>query len=1166
MTFRNANRIPTLPSCLCALSMLVFCFGLATLRSDAAESPKSSGKVLVKVRASLAQSIESVLPLQTMEIVSGKTGNARVDGFLSRYSVSKARPMYPGMTRLKKQKGLTDLQIATAIRQRFEHRASRLLGTFQPPEISRTYVCELNPAAIQEIHKVVLPLRADPNIEFAEEDEVVNTTFIPNDPYFSSYGSWGQAYLDLWGINLIGSAAAWDTSTGTGVIVAVVDTGIDFTHPDISANIWTNTAEIPNNGIDDDGNGYIDDVHGWDFIGSNYLNPIQGNNPVDHFGHGTHVSGTIAAVGNNGVGVIGVAWNAQIMPVKGLDDTGTGIDSTLGPAIIYAANNGADVISNSWAGGGSSQTIADAVSYAYNLGAVIVAAAGNNNDNAWNYYPANLPQVITVAATDHNDNIAYFSNWGTKIDVAAPGVDILSLRAAGTTMGTPLNSLYTRADGTSMATPHVSGLAALILAQHPTYLDEDVRQVLRVSGTDLGQSGYDTTYGYGRINATAALALPDVLQSKIQSPADSTHIKAPTTISGLAQGSAFAQYVLDYGAGSSPTTWAVLQTGTTPVAGGTLGVFDPSTLSEGVYTIRLTAYDQSGRPFVDRITLVIDYVSITSPAPPAVPTTSAEFKPGTLIPVQGTATGPSFQDFRMQWAEGINPTSGWSSNGITLVGGGLSQINNGLLATWNTSSITNADYYTIELFVDNLGFTSQATTIVYMEPSLLTANWPLSLDQAPETFVSGLVPQVDSTGNVRLTATNPAYSDSMVPSQFWSIPADGSTPTVQDLNYGSYFQPAAGDLDGLVGDEAVAPEAFSLRVFRSDYSSYSFTTGAVPPTYYNFQFAQTVLEDLNLDSQLETLAFGNEWATSTGYVFAWMRNGQQFNSNFPIAIADQNVALQSAYGPRLLVGNVDGDGSREIVVIEGTTSSTSTLRLFASNGTPKPWSAPIFTGHPTEMILSDLDHNGKLETIVAVDTGSQKMLHVLQPDGTERPGWPLMLAVDGFCYIAVGDLNRDGNEEIVVADYNYLYVLTTSGLPLSSSWPRVDNSYASYGSVVLADIDGDGRPEIITTIGQLLTSSNPLTSNAKGSASTSSAQPGAQIAFQTTPSLNGGEVKAAAVNTTTQNTGISYYSPQIVALHPDNTIVRSWNLMGANGNQPDSLNMLTVGDCNNDGS
>ena len=1147
--------------------LVAFCFSLGALRSNAAEIAKNTGRLIVKVQAPLAKSMELALPLQTMEIVAGETGNVHIDQFLSRFSVRKTHPLYPSIVRLKKQQGLTDLQIATAIRQRFGHRALRLRGAFQPPEVSRTYVFELEPALAQNADGILHALQADPNVEFVEEDRVVTTNFIPNDPYFSSYGSWGQAYLDLWGINLIGSAAAWDTSTGAGVIVGVVDTGIDFTHPDIVANIWTNTAEIPNNGIDDDHNGYIDDVHGWDFIGSTYTNPVQSNNPVDHFGHGTHVSGTIAAAGNNGIGVIGVAWNAQIMPVKGLDDNGYGLDSTLGPALLYAANNGADVISNSWTGQGSSQTIADAVSYAYNLGVVIVAAAGNNSDDARNYYPANLPQVITVAATDHNDNIAYFSNWGSKIDVAAPGVDILSLRAAGTSMGTPVNSLYTRADGTSMATPHVSGLAALILAQHPNYVSEDVRQVLRVTGTDLGQTGFDTTYGYGRINAAAALALPDVLQSKIQSPADSTHIKTPTTISGLAQGSAFAQYVLDYGAGSSPSTWTIIQTGTTSVSGGTLGVFDPSALSEGAYTIRLTAYDQSGRAFVDRIMLVVDYVSITSPAPPAVPTTSAEFKPGTLISVQGTATGASFQDFRVQWAEGINPTSGWSSSGISLVGGGLSPINNALIATWDTTSITSADWYTIELLVDNTGFTSQATTIVYLEPSLLTTNWPLWLDQAPQTFNSGLVPQVDPLGNVRFTAINPAYSTSTIPSQFWSIPADGSTPNVQNLNYGAYFQPAAGDLDGLVGDEVVAPEAFSLRVFRSDYSSYSFTTGAVLPTYYNFQYAQTVLEDLNLDSQLETIAFGNYWAANTGYVFAWQRNGQQLNSNFPIAIADQNVALRSAFGPRLLVGDVDGDGSREIVVEEGTTSSTSTLRLFASEGTPKPWSAPVFTGHPTEMILADLDHNGKLETIVAVDTGSQKLVHVLQPDGTERPGWPVILAWDSFCSMAVGDLNRDGNEEIVVTDYNYLYVLTTSGLPLSSSWPRVDNIYASFGSVVLADIDGDGRPEIITTRGQLLTATNPLTSKASSSASASSTQQGPQISFQKTSSADGNlTVQATVVNQASSNTNTNYYlAPQIVALHPDNTIVRSWNLMGANGNQPDSFNVLTVGDFNHDG-
>lgn len=150
------------------------------------------------------------------------------------------------------------------------------------------------------------------------------------------------------------------------------------------------------------------------------------------------------------------------------------------------------------------QTIADAVNYAYNLGVVVVAAAGNNDDDARNYYPANLPQVIAVAATGHNDTIASFPNWGSKIDVAAPGVDILSLRASGTSMGTPVNAYYTRVDGTSMATPHVSGLAALILAQNPTYSNEDVRQAIRISANNLGTSGFDLNYGYGRISTSAA--------------------------------------------------------------------------------------------------------------------------------------------------------------------------------------------------------------------------------------------------------------------------------------------------------------------------------------------------------------------------------------------------------------------------------------------------------------------------------------------------------------------------------------------------------------------------------------------------------------------------------------------------------------------------------------
>ena len=1121
MSARNANRIQKVSSWLAVLGLVAVCFSLAASRSEAADTPRTTGKLLVKVRAPLAKSIESALPLQTMQLVAGQTGNAQIDRFLARYSVRRARPLYPDIVRLKKERGLTDLQIAATVRQRFDRRAARLHAAFQPPEISRTYIFELDLSAAQNLGSVLSGLQADRNVEFAEEEKVAATNFIPNDPYFSSYGSWGQPYYDLWGVRLIGSSGAWDTSTGAGVIVAVVDTGIDFTHPDIIANIWTNTGEIPNNGIDDDHNGYIDDVHGWDFIGSSYMNPVQSNNPVDHFGHGTHVSGTIAAVGNNGVGVIGVAWNAQIMPVKGLDDNGNGIDSTLGPALIYAANNGADVISNSWAGQGNSQTIADAVSYAYNLGAVIVAAAGNNSDDARKYYPANLPQVITVAATDHNNTMAYFSNWGSKIDVTAPGVDVLSLRAAGTTLGTPVDAYYTRLDGTSMATPHVSGLAGLLLSQNPAYSNEDVRQAIRVSATKYGTAGFDLNYGYGVINAAAALTLPDVVEAKILSPADGTHVNSPATISGVARGSAFAQYKLEYGSGQTPTNWTLIQSGTSPVAGGSLGVFDPSTVPDGIYVIRLTAYDLSNTAFTDRIELSVNYLSITSPPPPTVPVVAAEFKPGTQLSITGTATGASFQDFRIDWAEGIYPSAGWNNVGIGVAGSGASPVINGTLGTWNTSTITTADYYTLRLSVDDAGFTSTAFTLVYFEPSLISQNWPIALDEGTY-WSSGIVPATDAAGNQKLTLVG---AGTTTPSEYKTFSPDGATQTSTSLTYyGSLFQPATGDLDGNPGDEAAMTDVLMLRVFRGDNSSYTLT----PAQTADFTYSQVVLEDLNNDSQLEIVALGEDYNVPNAYVYAYLRSGQQLNANFPITIANQNTNIDTyTKGNRLFVGDIDGDGNREILVLEGTTASTFTPRLFANDGTPKTWSAPSYSGYPDQLVLADLDHNGTLETIFTCSCNSEKELHVLQPNGTERAGWPVILQAyaDNISYIAVGDINKDGREEIVVSIGTEIFVLEDNGTSFSSSWPIVGTGYASFGPVVLADINGDGLPEILTSEYAVAFVPNPLL-------------PGASV---------------------------PYNAPQIVAFGSNASVVRSWNMLGASSNQPDYMAKLTVGDFNKDG-
>jgi subtilisin family serine protease len=1076
-------------------------------------------RVLVKVRSPLAKDIESALPLTEMVLVPGLSGNAHVESFLSRHSARKIAPLYPEIVRLKNENGLSDIEIATGIRKRFAKRANRLRAEFQPPEISRTYVLELSSMSREGLAEILRDLRADPDVEFAEEDKIVSANFTPNDPYFSSSGTWGQSYDDLWGIKKIGAPAAWDTNTGAGVIVAVVDTGIDYNHPDIASNVWINTKEIPGNGIDDDHNGYIDDVRGWDFIGSTYTNPQQSNDPIDHAGHGTHVAGTIAAVGNNGMGVIGVAWHAQVMAVKALDDQGNGLDSTLGPAILYAANNGADVINASWDGPGSSQTIADAVSYAYNLGAVFVAAAGNNSGDALNFYPANLWNAITVAASDPNDNLAIFSNFGSKIDVAAPGVDILSLQASGTHMGITVSPGYTRASGTSMATPHVSGLAALILSQNQNYSNEDVRQVLRVSATDLGTAGFDLSYGYGRINSSAALGVPSVLEAKINSPADGTVTQGVLAISGVARGSGFSHYTLDYGAGALPSLWTTIQTSTSPTSG-TLGMFDTTSLAGGVYDVRLTAYNNtSGQSFVDRIQVVVHSIFILSPVPPKAPTSSTTFKNGVVIPISGTAVGGSFQNFQVDWAAGLDPNSGWQTAGITLAGGGLSPVTSGLLASWDTSSISGAGFYTIRLTVNSGNILRQVLTMVYFEPDLLSANWPQLLDQG-SYFSAGVLPATNPDGSIRLVVQSPVEGPGA--GEFWTLPLNGTPQQTLLPGLGSFQQPAVADLDGYPGEEAAVADSGGIVVVRQDNALYPLTTS----TTLDYQRSQIIIEDLAGDSHWETLALGSDYNSQLAYVSAWRADGTVLNHNFPIQIADQNPVKTWYNRSRLLAGDVDGDGKKEIVVQEGLSPTTFTLRLFANDGSPRTWNVPVLTGMPEAMVAADLDHNGKLETILVSYSGTQANVHVFQPDGTERTGWPLALPnpdQHSQSFLAVGDLNRDGHDEIVYAHETYLYVFKDDGTLFSSVWPLQTGTFG-YGSVVIGDVDGDGFPEIVTTLNSVASTSDPF------------------FIY-----------------------GNRYYDEKLLALHRDGTISKSWQLTGRSGYDLSTYPAPAIGDFNQDG-
>src|SRR5262245_44010751 len=337
----------------------------------------------------------------------------------------------------------------------------------------------------------------------AEADHILHAEMTPNDPGFSQE----------WGLNNTGQTGgtpdadidapeAWNFATSLStVIVAVLDTGVDYTHPDLAAAMWTNTAEANGQpGVDDDGDGFVDDIHGYDFVNND-------GDPMDDHYHGTHVAGTIAAVANNGIGIAGVAPNAQIMALKFLDSSGNGTTANAIRALNYAVQMGATISNNSYGGSTASDAdplFAEAIHNAAASGHIFVAGAGNsgtNNDVA-GFYPANfnLDNIVSVAATDDNDQLASFSNYGaTTVDLAAPGVNIYST--------SPGNS-YRTLSGTSMATPHVTGVMALVRGEHPDWTYQQViAQVLNTVDYVPSLDGKVATAG--RLNAARAVGVPD---------------------------------------------------------------------------------------------------------------------------------------------------------------------------------------------------------------------------------------------------------------------------------------------------------------------------------------------------------------------------------------------------------------------------------------------------------------------------------------------------------------------------------------------------------------------------------------------------------------------------------------------------------------------------------
>ena len=401
-----------------------------------------------------------------------KTNEASLNTLMEEYRVSSMKPVFDNR-RLVSMKG-----------------GKRLLDTY--------YVEYASPAPPEDVART---FSTNPNVKYSEpvfRHELFNS---PNDSLYHTMPQFG----------IVGAAEAWDRVRGedADVVIAIVDGGTDYYHADLEANVWINADEIPNNGLDDDDNGFIDDVHGWNFANNSPEPYGMSTHPHNEI-HGTHVAGIACGVTNNLIGVSSISWNCRFMPVNASDPEYDGFIVFGNEGIVYAVTNGARIINLSWGRVGEySELEKDIIDFAYANNVVVVAAAGNGGIdgigdlNDWiPCYPANYRQVLSVGATDYHDVKAMFSNYGVTVDVFAPGVDIMS-----TYLPNPPDMRYGLLSGTSMATPFVAGVAGLVRTLYPDWSGVQTREQIRLScdAIDDVNPQYGGFLGRGRVNAHQTL-------------------------------------------------------------------------------------------------------------------------------------------------------------------------------------------------------------------------------------------------------------------------------------------------------------------------------------------------------------------------------------------------------------------------------------------------------------------------------------------------------------------------------------------------------------------------------------------------------------------------------------------------------------------------------------
>lgn len=913
-------------------------------------------------------------------------------------------------------------------------------------------------------------------VEYAIPDYQVELYDTPNDPLYShqwALNNTGQGYYHVERIDGMPDTLAIVYGTAdsdidaeevfqnppdntNSVVVAIVDTGIDWDHPDLASMIWNNPNEIPENGIDDDHNGYVDDIVGWDFSGNEELLPIwEDNDPTDTYGHGTHCAGIVAATISNSVGVSGVVPDVKIMGIKFYPVMTLSMGAM---GIIYAADNGADVVNMSWGLDIEIPVVGEALEYAASRGVVLIAAAGNDSQELYNY-PASYGEVITVGATNSDDQVTTFSTISDSINVCAPGLSILSLRGDITDMYCGhgesnvhiIDSLYYLASGTSMASPHVVAVAAYLRSVSPGLSHNKIKDILQMTADDFldpyghgaNYPGWDMFSGYGRINLHTALGEAPLVRAIISSPFDFSIVNGIINISGSADGDDFTEYVLEYSPGQDTTAWTEITSSNSSVTDNILGTMDCTGL-EGEYIIRLRV----GSYNEDYIRIFITdgaVAEITYPNPGDTITGS--------IFVQGNAFCQNFHYSVLEY--NLNDTAiSW-----ILIDTITSPAYESVLGQWITSDIEEGTYtIRLQVFSESGLAASYEVIVVLKTPFSEPYGWTLEIGQDLSKMAN--YADVDKDGDYEVIIGTE--------STILFVNTDGTiqssnVPEVRTADYSAY-PVAVGRLDNDEYDDFVAVSSGSMMDI--------FPSGSSPISIFIGNPGRVFLRDINGDGIDEIHTFEKPIYYNNYYVI--------YNADGSLWEWCNDCTGPDTTFKNCLPADLDGDGICEIYCIKH-----QLLQRFDICGCSTELdSLPIYhTYYDYDLSAVDIDGDGISELIRYgrnVDYGGGEdiqWLWAFDENLQEVPGWPHNTNISTFWAMGMpmfGDLDEDGIPEYVAIhptiDHSIIRAWNIDGTSFLG-----DNSINGFlastispgfgaNQVILCDVNGNGFADITSTV------------------------------------------------------------------------------------------------------